>query len=159
MRPQVISFHCVMKNRLGQVLSSSYSHNVINQRQLGNEKLPGLVEGLQSVHVGEKRSIAVSANSAYGTYDPELVLELRRSELEYGDRLKLGSQILRGHGKTSKKCLFRVIRLDRDFVVIDGNHPLAGHDLVFEVEIVAAREARGEDFLDASPLIHGHLIH
>ncbi len=99
------------------------------------------------------------ADGAYGTYDPDLVIELRRSELEYDDRLMPGTQILRRHGLSSKPRLFRVIRVDDDSVVIDGNHPLAGHDLVFEVEIVSAREACVDDFLDSSPRAHSQLVH
>lgn len=159
MRAQVISFHCVMKNRLGKVLSSSFNQNVINQRESENDRLPGLIDGLQSVKTGEKRSILVPADLAYGLYDPALIVELRRSELEYGDRLALGSQILRSVGHASEKHLFRVIQLNDDSVIMDGNHPLAGHDLVFEVEIVSAREVQDDDFLEDSLPIPGQLIH
>lgn len=159
MRAQIISFHCVMRNKLGQVLSTSFNQDVINQRDIENDRLPALVEGLQSVEVGEKRSITVSADGAYGIYDPGLVIELRRSELEYGARLILGSQILRRHGPGSEPRIFRVIRLNKETVVMDGNHPLAGHDLIFEVEIVSAREAQADDFLDASPLRSSQLVH
>jgi FKBP-type peptidyl-prolyl cis-trans isomerase SlyD len=159
MKAQVISFRCIMKNKLGQILSSSFIREAINQSDSGNDRLPGLVNGLQSVQVGEKRTIAVPADHAYGIYDPELIIELRRSELAYGDRITRGSQILRRHGHSSEERLFRVIRLDGDSVIIDGNHPLAGHDLVFEVEILSAREAQDADFLDASPLVHSQLVH
>ncbi len=159
MRAQIISFHCVMRNKLGQILSSSFNQDVINQKDTGNDRLPGLVDGLQSVHVGEKRSIPVPADNAYGNYDPRLVIELRRSELEYGDYLRLGSQILRHHGHAPKQRLFRVTRIDGESVIIDGNHPLAGQDLVFEVEIVSAREVQDDDFLDASTLVPSQLVH
>ena len=159
MRAQVISFHCTMKSKLGQVLSSSFSQDVTNQRHAENDLLSGLVDGLQSVKAGEKRSITVPADRAYGKYDPQLVIELRRSELEYGHRLRLGSQILRYHGPTSEQRLFRVIRLDETFVIYDGNHPLAGQDLIFEVEIVSARNAQESDFLDASTIRPDQLVH
>jgi FKBP-type peptidyl-prolyl cis-trans isomerase SlyD len=149
-----------MKNRLGQILSSSFIQDAINQKESNGDRLPGLVEGLQSVEVGEKRNITVPAVSAYGVYDPELIIELPRSDLENGDQLTQGSQILQTHGQHAEERLFRVIRIDDENVVIDGNHPLAGHDLVFEVEIVAAREARAEDFLDDdSPIVHSRLLH
>lgn len=159
MRPQIISFRCVMKNRLGQILSSSFNRDVINQRNVGNDRLPGLVEGLQSVQAGEKRNITVPADSAYGKYDPSLVIELGRSELEYGDRLSLGSQVLRFHGPASEQRLFRVIRIDEESVVIDGNHPLAGHDLIFEVEILSARDLKDSDLLETSTIIPSQLVH
>lgn len=156
---QVISFHCVMKNSLGQVLSSSFNHDVINQLDPENNGLPGLIAGLQSVKTGEKRSIVVPAELAYGSYIPGLVVELRRSELEYSDQLALGSQVLRSVGRSTEKRLFRVTELGSESVVMDGNHPFAGHDLVFEVEIVAAREADDDDFTGNSGFTHGRLIH
>lgn len=159
MRPQIISFHCVMKNRLGDVLSSSFNRDVINQRDLEHDRLPGLVEGLQFVEAGEKRTIVVPADKAYGPYDPSLVLELRRSELECGARLAPGSQVHRRLAGNSEDQVFRVTRLDVDLAVLDGNHPLAGQDLIFEVEIVSARVARETDFL-AGPLPPGgRLLH
>lgn len=159
MRAQIISFHCVMRNKLGQILSSSFNQNVINQRDVRNDRLPGLVEGLQSVQPGEKRSITVPADSAYGTYDPRLVIDLRRSELEHGERLILGSQILRFHGSASEQRLFRVVRIDEASVVIDGNHPLAGQDLVFEVEIVSARDVQESDLVETSTLMPSQFLH
>jgi FKBP-type peptidyl-prolyl cis-trans isomerase SlyD len=167
MRAQVISFHCIMKNKVGQVLSSSFVRDAINQRNIGRDRLPGLVDGLQSVQAGEKRSIAVPASNAYGPYDPGLLVELRRADLEYGDQLTYGSQILRSHGHPSgerasertEDRVFRVIRIDDESVTLDGNHPLAGHDLVFEVEIVSAREAHEDDFLDTTALIRSPLLH
>jgi len=148
-----------MRNKLGQVLSSSFSQDVINQRDAGNDRLPGLVEGLQAVRAGEKRTIAVSADSAYGVYDPGLVVELRRSDLEYSDRLAPGVRILLAHGPNAEPRLFRVIDLDEETVLIDGNHPLAGQDLVFEVEIESAREAQIGELLDPSPLTGTRLMH
>jgi FKBP-type peptidyl-prolyl cis-trans isomerase SlyD len=159
MRAQIISFHCVMKNKLGQTLSYTFNQDVINQRDSGHDRLPGLVDGLQSVEAGERRSITVPAQNAYGNYDPALLLKIQRSELEYSHRLMLGSQVFRRVGHSPEKRVFRVTQLDQDTVVMDGNHPLAGQDLVFEIEIVSAREARADDFLDDSLPMSGQLIH
>lgn len=142
MKAQVISFHCVMRNKLGQVLSSSFNREVINQLETGKEKrLEGLIAGLQNLTAGEKRQISVPANQAYGLYDPKLVVELPRSELMQGESLQIGNEILgRGTAHEARKA-YRVIRAKDDTVVLDGNHPLAGQDLVFDIEVVSAREA------------------
>ena len=52
-----------------------------------------------------------------------------------------------------------VTHVGGDMVTLDGNHPLAGHDLVFEVEIMAARAAREDDFLEGSFPNAGQLLH
>ena len=153
-RPQIISFHCIVKNKLGQVLSTSFNQDVVNQKNIIQDRLPGLVDGLQSVHAGEKRSVLVPAHSAYGSYDPRLVVELRRADLDYSKALKHGTQILRFCEHEGRERLYRVIRLNKDTVIADGNHPLAGHDLVFEVEIVSARLAQDDDLLKQDVQVH-----
>src|SRR4051812_29727390 len=98
MKAQIVSFNCVLKNKLGQVLSSSFNRDVINQleedaRDVGNPRLRALVEGIQDVRAGERRRVAVSAEEAYGPYDPALVLHLSRSEIQISERLAVGSKL------------------------------------------------------------------
>ena len=147
MKAQIVSFHCVLKNKLGQVLSSSFNQDVINQLESEGGRLKGLVDGLQNVTQGEKRQVAVSAGEAYGLYDPKLILEVPRAELALGHRLVLGNEVARqasaNHGESR---MFRVIRTSDLSVTLDGNHPLAGQDLIFDIEVVSARDAIEEDF-------------
>lgn len=146
MKAQIVSFRCILKNKLGQIVSSSVNNDVINQLEEGAKNLKGLVAGLQDVRAGEKRQIFVPADEAYGHYDPQLVVEVPRSQLLRGESLGVGDEILGqctidGHIRT-----FRVINALEDAVILDGNHPLAGQDLTFEIEITAAREAVKDDF-------------
>lgn len=145
MKVQILSFHCVLKNRLGQVLSSSFNHDVINQIGEGSGMLHGLIAGLQDLKEGEKRKVELLADQAYGFYDPGLVLEVRRSEVTHGKKLTLGSEIRRT-SSTGENRTFRVTHASKTSVVLDGNHPLAGQDLIFDIEVTSAREAIHEDF-------------
>jgi FKBP-type peptidyl-prolyl cis-trans isomerase SlyD len=160
MRAQVVSFHCVLKNKLGQTLSSSFNRDVINCSEGADDTLPGLIEGLQNVSSGEKRRIFVPANRAYGTYDPELVIEVPRATLRDGKHLTVGSQVTATLRSPDETLLFRVVECKRNSVILDANHPLAGQDLVFDVEVVSARDAMDEDFEDpegpafSKPLVH-----
>ena len=151
MPAQIVSFHCVLKNKLGQVLSSSFNQDVINQLDGSNpsdqrERLRGLVAGIQNVSPGEKRQFTVSANEAYGPYNPDLVLNLSRLDFTMGDRIVIGSEIVNPTEPNSAKQVYRVVQINGDSLVLDANHPLAGHDLTFEIEVVSARDACNEDF-------------
>ena len=146
MKVQILSFHCVLKNRLGQVLSTSFNQEVINQLEEGSGNLRALVAGLQDLTAGERRQVKVSAEEAYGLYDPSLVVEVRRSELLDGSSLSVGNEILRSARPEGQGTPYRVIHADESSITLDGNHPLAGQDLIFDIEVVAAREAIGEDF-------------
>jgi FKBP-type peptidyl-prolyl cis-trans isomerase SlyD len=156
MKAQIVSFKCVLKNRLGQVLSSSFNQDVINQIEKNDSddatpRLRGLVAGIQSVREGEKRQISVAAHEAYGPYDPDLVVNIPRSEIQRGHSLVIGSEIVGRSGPNASTLIYRVTQIHGDMLVLDANHPLAGHDLIFDIEVISARDACTEDF--EQPLI------
>ncbi len=138
MKPQVISFRCVLKNKVGEVISSTFNRDVITHGP--GDLLPGLSEGLRDLKVGEKRQIVLAASQAYGFYELNLVMEISRKKLPYRMKFKVGDEILL---QTQKRKLrkFRVIKENSKTVTLDGNHPLAGQDLIFYVEGVQIREA------------------
>lgn len=143
MKAQVISFHCILKTKLGRVISSTFNHDVI---ALPGEAgvLPGLAEGLQNLRGGEKRRIAVPAARAYGYYDPDKVIVCSVDSLE--GRAVVGKTItLNFNGQPT---VFRVTEIQGEEVTLDANHPLAGEDLVFEIEALDVREARPEELDD-----------
>lgn len=167
MKSQIISFHCVLKDSLGKVLSSSFNHDVLAQISEKailpssvaidpsnpaasashldfHEPLQGLVEGLQGLKKGERRTIRVTAERAYGLYDPELVMQVARRRLPHGEALEIGYQVMT-QAKDGECRIFRVTEADAATVTLDGNHPLAGQDLCFDIEATSAREATNEE--------------
>ncbi|MFL5812584.1 MAG: peptidylprolyl isomerase [Bdellovibrionia bacterium] len=151
MKAQIVSFKCVLKNKLGQVLSSSFNKDVINQIEEDNSgdnstRLRGLVAGIQNVREGEKREFTVNAHEAYGPYNPDLVVSVPRSELQKGDSLVIGSEIMGRSDRNNSALIYRVTQIIGDVLVLDANHPLAGHDLTFDIEVISARDACSEDF-------------
>jgi FKBP-type peptidyl-prolyl cis-trans isomerase SlyD len=156
MKPQVISFHCVLKTKLGRMISSTTAHDVITLPGANDgHMLEGLVEGLRDIKGGEKRRIAVSAERAYGFYDPSKVIITTADAL--GDQDVAVGQSVKAmfHGKMT---LFRVTEVLAEEITLDANHPLAGEDLVFEVEAVDVREAGPED-LDVDEPPSGPVFH
>ena len=140
MGAQVVSFRCVLSDRVGKVISSTFNQDVITQAEGPGAFLKGLAEGLKDLIKGERRRIQVSADQAYGFYDLEMVLVSTREKLIHGHALKVGDEVPHPSWK-GKARVFRVIQADRHSVTLDGNHPLAGQDLVFEIEATDAREA------------------
>jgi FKBP-type peptidyl-prolyl cis-trans isomerase SlyD len=137
---QFVSFHCVVKDCLGRVISSSYNQNVYTGDS-PNGQLVGFSRGLRDLKVGERRTIFVKANEAYGFYDPEKTKEVVRDEFpaDFPTDLRVGDVVLIGSGDTGAMTEFRVTELDSDKVTLDSNHPLAGQDLIFEIEATAVR--------------------
>lgn len=142
MKPQVISFHCVLKNNLGKVISSTFNRDVLTHGS--GEYLTGLSEGLRNLKAGEKRRIYLPAPQAYGYYDLNLVIEVSRKRISQGNRLKPGDKVAI-HIQDKKLRTFRVIQENHRTLTLDGNHPLAGQDLIFDVEGVQIRDATQEE--------------
>jgi FKBP-type peptidyl-prolyl cis-trans isomerase SlyD len=141
MKAQVISFNCVVKTKLGRFISRTVNHDVLSVAHPDQTILLGLNEGLQNLKEGERRRIDVPAARAYGFYDPEKVISCARESVK--DSVSVGDQVPgRLHGK---KTMFRVISMSPEEVVLDANHPLAGQDLVFEIEALDVREATPAD--------------
>ena len=97
---------------------------------------------------GERRTIAVKAAEAYGAHDPDLVLRLEKSQFPPGTELDVGDQF--AVDEDDEGPVFTVVSVEPDAYMVDGNHPLAGRDLVFDVEVVEIRPATKEE------LSHGH---
>ncbi len=143
MKAQVVSFHCIIKNKLGQVISSTFNQDVVTAHaEPEKQMLRGLADGLKDLVAGEKRRINVSAESAYGFYDPGKVLICSVDCLE-------GKGFVVGESLTcmfkGQPVEFRLTGMYGGQVTLDANHPLAGQDLVFEIEAVDVREALPEE--------------
>ncbi len=153
MRVQIVSFRCVLKNKLGHFISSSFNRDVATTTEVPVESqaLPGFVDALKGLKEGEKKRISVSAENAYGFYEPRLCVEVPRSDLKNGKSLKVDDLVkgsLTGDGIIRS---FRVVHADRIFVLLDANHPLAGQDLEFDVEVTASHEEVNEPEFELIP--------
>lgn len=141
MRVQIVSFHCVLKNKLGQFISSSFIQDVATSSPTAETPLlPGFVEALKSLKKGDKKEIILTADQAYGFYDPELVVKVPRSRLSRGKFLKPGDAVKGKLHPNQSLRAFRVAECSSTSVSLDGNHPLAGQDLVFHVEVTSSYE-------------------
>ncbi|MDZ4082378.1 MAG: FKBP-type peptidyl-prolyl cis-trans isomerase [Bdellovibrionales bacterium] len=141
MNGQIVSFHCVLKDRLGRVISSSFNQNVSTQDSPSGQ-LRGFSRGMQDLKVGECRKIFVGAEEAYGFYDPNKIVELSRDELP--EQIRLGDVIMVGADNKAPQS-HRVVGVTGELVTLDANHPLAGQDLIFEIEAVEVREDDGSE--------------
>lgn len=111
----------------------------------GHSQIVGPVErAIEGKTPGHRAEISVSPREGYGEYDQTLVAELPRENFPKTVDLKVGMKF-NTEGPNAKPVVIRVIELDNDTVTVDGNHPLAGLDLVFELRILGVREATPEE--------------
>lgn len=148
MKAQIVSFHCVLKDKVGKVISDTFNHDVITHVEGKGQLLKGLSEGLQNLIKGEKRTIFLSASQAFGFYDPGLVIEVSRKEIPDGEALQPGHEISTQFKNGGIK-MFRVTQTRGGVLTLDGNHPLAGQDLEFDIFAIDARDATLEEIAES----------
>ena len=147
MAAQVITFQCIVKNRCGQLLSHSTSRGVWSNGEHNTSLLPVLADAVIELSEGERRTICLRADEAYGFYDPNLVITRLREDLVLGDTLKRGEHIRYRIG--DKLMLCRIIAADAHCVTMDANHPFAGQDLIFEIEATKSRIASPDEIVES----------
>ena len=97
--------------------------------------IPGFDEALVGMEVGQSKTVTISAEQAYGPRIDELVIELARKDLPADLDLTLGRQ-LEVTQEEGESFVVQVADLTEETVTLDANHPLAGKDLTFDIELV-----------------------
>jgi len=108
--------------------------------------LPKVEAALEGHRVGDLVRVRLLPNDAFGKRDPDLVHEVSLEELPPGERIEVGGQIV-GTRDSGEQVTFRVIDVADGIVKLDGDHPLAGQTLIFEVEIQGIERASEEQIL------------
>ena len=100
--------------------------------------IAGFNEAVTGMAVGDSKSVSIPASQAYGEHNPEMVQDVPRSAIPPDIDLHQG-MILSARNPDGRNLNFKVIEFDEESVKVDGNHPLAGEDLNFELELVEIR--------------------
>lgn len=148
---KVVSFHYTLTNDAGDVIDSSVGGEAMPYLHGEENIVPGLELALEGKSVGDKLKVSLEAADAYGEFDPAMIEVVSAELFDVVDNIEVGmefeAQIPDGEG-------FQVVRItdvDGDNITVDGNHPLAGQNLHFDVEITDIRDATAEE------LEHGHV--
>jgi len=98
-----------------------------------NQLIKGFEDGLLEMSEGDKKTVEIDPDNAYGHYISDMVAEIPKDQVP--ENCKIGDS-LEGHGPQGP-IVVRVIDIKEDSVVIDANHPLAGKKLIFDLEVVS----------------------
>lgn len=100
------------------------------------EVFPALEQAVIGMRVGSAANIEIKAVDAYGLRRDENLLRLPRSQFPADRELRSGEKISIAFADGEERIM-RIIRLDADLITLDGNHPLAGLDLTFALQLTA----------------------
>jgi FKBP-type peptidyl-prolyl cis-trans isomerase SlyD len=133
----------------GEVVDSTAGIDPITFLQGYENIIPGLEKELYGLKVGDQKKVFVPAKDAYGEIDPEAIVDVPRGDIPKDIPLKPGIE-LQVSNEDGELMDAVITSISKDSVRLDFNHPLAGKDLNFEVEVMDLRAAEPEE------LEHGH---
>lgn len=130
-----VRVHYTGKLKDGQVFDSSLEREPLEFTMGKGQLIPGFEKGLVDMKVNEKKTINIPSEEAYGAPREELVQEVKKSQLPEDIKPEVGMGLV-SKSPDGQEMNLVVAEVKDDSIVVDGNHPLAGKDLVFDLEVV-----------------------
>lgn len=130
-----VKVHYTGKLDNGQIFDSSVDRDPLEVTLGQGALIPGFEKGLIEMEVNENKTITIPKEEAYGEVQKELFQRVRKEELPEGITPEVGMGLLAKNPDGSEQQL-RVAEVNEADIVIDANHPLAGQDLTFELQLV-----------------------
>lgn len=146
----VVTIGYTLKDDNGDVIDSSEQHGDLAYLHGHQNIVEGLEEALTGKSAGDSVQTSVPPEKGYGIRQEELVFQVPRDRLPEDEELQLGMQF-RAQSAEGQELVVTLVELGDDEVTLDGNHPLAGQTLNFDIEVKEIREATAEE------LDHGHV--
>jgi peptidylprolyl isomerase len=138
----------------GEVFDSSEGQAPLEFTLGGGEVIPGFEAAIEGMAPGERKTVTIPADEAYGPHREEMLLAVPREQFPAEADPHVGDALLVGT-PDGQQIPVTIFALEEDTIVLDANHPLAGEDLTFELELVEiAGQAGGSGLvgLDGKPL-------
>ncbi len=148
MSQRVFAFNYVLKSTSGEVLDASEKNQPLPFLEGSSQILPALEKEILTMNEGDKKLVKLKPEEAYGPQSDKMVMDVEKQELAHIPDLNIGTFLQLDLQNQTR--VVRVSKITDTHVTLDGNHPLAGQELEFDVELVLVRPAT------ATELAHGH---
>jgi FKBP-type peptidyl-prolyl cis-trans isomerase SlyD len=142
-KDKAVSFHYTLKNAEGEQMETSREKDPMSYLHGANNIIPGLEKAMEGRSINDEFSVTIQPEEAYGVRNESNVQRVPLKRLKGVGKVSVG-QVL--NLQTDKgQVQVTVLKVGRFNVDVDGNHPLAGRELTFDVEITDVREASAEE--------------
>jgi FKBP-type peptidyl-prolyl cis-trans isomerase SlyD len=146
---RVVTIEYTLKDGDDQVIDTSEGREPLSYIHGNGMIIPGLENALEGQEPGAEVNVTLAPEDGYGERDDSMVLQIPREQFEGVDQIEPGMQF---QAETDQGVqILTVLEAGDNEVTVDGNHPLAGVTLNFDVSIQDVREAEQEE------LDHGHV--
>tara|TARA_R110002012_G_scaffold319389_2_gene539723 strand:+ start:112701 stop:113129 length:429 start_codon:yes stop_codon:yes gene_type:complete len=133
-----VQVHYTGKLSSGQVFDSSADREPLEFTLGQGMLIPGFEKAVLEMKVNDKKTVVIDKNEAYGDVQKELFHEVKKDQLPQDIKPEVGMG-LASKNPDGTEHQFRVAAVNDDHIIVDGNHPLAGQDLTFELELVSIK--------------------
>lgn len=148
-KDKVVAIHYTLKNDTGKVIDSSEGGEPLVYLHGAQNIIAGLEKALEGKVSDDALQVSIDPLEAYGEHNKELTQVVPKSMFEGVEKIEVGMEF---QAQTEQGVeVIRIAAVDGDDITIDGNHPLAGERLHFDVVVAEVREASEDE------LKHGHV--
>jgi FKBP-type peptidyl-prolyl cis-trans isomerase SlyD len=144
-KDKVAQIHYTLKDSEGNIIDSSSGSEPLTYLHGSGNLIAGMEEGLEGKGKGDKVKLKISPEKGYGVRDAALIQKVPRASFG-NQKIDKGMQFQTNHGS-----VVTVTETGLESITVDGNHPLAGKELHFDVEVISIRNATPEE------IQHGHV--
>jgi FKBP-type peptidyl-prolyl cis-trans isomerase 2 len=130
-----IKVHYHGKLTSGETFDSSTGRDPLEFEVGSGQVIKGFDDGVTGMTVGEKKTVNIPYDEAYGPRNPEMVIEVPKDKFPEDMEVEIGLPLVMSDGQ-GHQFQVTIVEIKDDTVMLDANHPLAGQDLVFDLELV-----------------------
>ena len=141
---KVVSIDYTLKDDQGQVIDTSQDREPLSFIFGNGSIISGLEDALEGKEKGDKLSVTVEPGDGYGEYDADRIFEVGKEQFQDPSQIHEGMQVQAQDDKGQVQ-IFTIKTIGDEKVTLDGNHPLAGQTLYFDVAVTEVRDASSEE--------------
>lgn len=146
---KVITLNYTLKDNEGKLIDESNDGSFCYLHGADNI-IPGMEQALHGKSKNDQLQLTLEPDEAYGEYNDDLTQVVDRSMFDSSDTIEVGMQF-HAQSESGQVIMITVTNVDGDKVTIDGNHPLAGEILNYDITVVDVRDATDDE------ISHGHV--
>jgi FKBP-type peptidyl-prolyl cis-trans isomerase SlyD len=147
---KVITLKYKLSDDKGNMIQTTQENEPFVYLSGNSQILPKLEAAVDEMIIGGKKNVSLDSSDAYGGYDEKAIQLVKKDAFPQDAKLEVGMEYM-AHGPNGHPVQFVIKEVKEEDITIDFNHPLAGRNLNFDVELVDVRDATEEE------LQHGHV--
>ncbi len=130
-----VKVHYHGKLRSGETFDSSEGREPLEFTVGSGQVIKGFDDGVKGMNIGDKRTLQIASVDAYGEKEEDRIIEFPKTQFPADMKPEVGMQLMMNDGNGQSLPVV-ITEVKEESVLLDANHPLAGQELIFDIELV-----------------------